>query len=173
MMSILIKREDCEPFNPLDLADALQLPPLWNGPHVGLRITEGFLTFRALPLGDKGGAASTWPPYLYEFDDLVEQHKQGELERTMAQQNRTRVSPSVREITRAIEVCYWPMKYLGALHPQLCEAVNAVALAHSLDRDAGWVTRKRGGFADTWRQRHDRGCEIIADGLIRQRVPVF
>ena len=36
--------------------------------------------------------------------------------------------------------------------------VNAVALAHSLDRDAGWVAVKRGGI--TWRQRHDAGCSI-------------
>jgi hypothetical protein len=35
------------------------------------------------------------------------------------------------------------------------------------------VTRKRGGFADTWRQRHDRGCEIIAAALAADRTPVF
>lgn len=88
-------------------------------------------------------------------------------------QNRTRVSPSVSEITRAIEVCYWPMKFLALKYSHLCEAVSAVALAHSLDLDAGWVTRKRGGYADTWRERHDQGCEIIAGCLIQERVPVF
>jgi len=52
-------------------------------------------------------------------------------------------------------------------------AVNAVALAHSLERDAGWVAAKRGGYADTWRQRHDQGCEIIARELRAGLVPVF
>jgi hypothetical protein len=51
--------------------------------------------------------------------------------------------------------------------------VNAVSLAHALDRDAGWVAKKRGGYADTWRQRHDRGCELIARGLATDLVPVF
>jgi hypothetical protein len=173
----LIKR--IEGVEPLGYSDDLfnpkvdALPSMWSGPHVGRRITEGFQTIRALPLGDQTGAASAWPAYLYEFDDLVEQQKQGELERTHQIQNRTRVSPSVTEITRAYEVLYWPMKYLHLKHAQLCEAVNAVALAHSLERDAGWVTRKRGGYADTWRARHDQGCELIAEGLQRDLVPVF
>ncbi|WP_441232575.1 hypothetical protein [Bradyrhizobium sp. 1200_D9_N1_1] len=57
--------------------------------------------------------------------------------------------------------------------PDLCEGVNAVAQAHSLGFDCAWVTRKRGGYADTWRARHDEGCEIIAMALIKDRVPVF
>jgi hypothetical protein len=167
---VLIKREAGAN---LKLLDEPGLPPRWDGPHVGMRITEGFVTFRSLPLGDKGGASAAWPAYMYEWEDLLAQQAQGELERTMQLQNRTRVSPSVTEITRAIEVCYWPAKYLSVRHPQLCEAVNAVALAHALDRDAGWVTRKRGGYADTWRTRHDHGCEIIAAELTRDRVLVF
>jgi hypothetical protein len=66
----------------------------------------------------------------------------------------------------------WPAEYLRALVP-LLRAVNAVALAHSLDRDAGWIAAKRGGYADTWRERHDQGCDIIARGLRARRVPVF
>jgi hypothetical protein len=173
-MAMLIKNSG-EAFT-LDLLEEQTdvLPPTWNGAHVGLRIAEGFVTFRAMSLKDYSTEARTaWPPYMYEFDDLVEQQKQGELERTQQQQNRTRVSPSVREIARAIEVCYWPVKYLSAAHPALCEAVNAVSLAHALDRDAGWVTRKRGGYADTWRARHDAGCEIIAAQLTADRVWVF
>jgi hypothetical protein len=60
-MTILIKRDpNIEPFDPLAVIE--ELPSRWNGPHVGRRITEGFATFRALPLGDKGGAAPAWPP---------------------------------------------------------------------------------------------------------------
>ena len=170
---LLIKRDlTIEPFDPLDVVD--ELPPVWNGPHVGLRLVEGFETLRALPLGDHAGsAASAWPAYTYEWEDLLAQHKQGELERTMAAQNRTRLSPSMRDITRAIEACYWPTRFLYGVQPQLCEAVNAVAFAHALGFDADWVTRKRGGYADTWRARHDHGCEIIADGLTAARVTVF
>ena len=57
---MLIKRDPkLEPFDPLAVIE--ELPPRWNGPHVGQRITEGFVAFRSLPLGDKGGAASAWP----------------------------------------------------------------------------------------------------------------
>jgi hypothetical protein len=114
-----------------------------------------------------------WPPYAYEFADLVAQkEEQGALERTQVAQNRTRLMPSYREVTRCEAVIGWGGQYLGAFD-HLCEAVNMVALAHSLGLDAGWVTRKRGGYADTWRQRHNKGCAIIAAGLIRDRISVF
>jgi hypothetical protein len=62
-MTILIKRDpSLEPFDPLAVIE--ELPPRWNGPHVGQRITEGFVAFRASPLGDKGGAASACRPCL-------------------------------------------------------------------------------------------------------------
>jgi hypothetical protein len=114
-----------------------------------------------------------WPTHMIEFEDLLAQAETSELERTMRIQNKTRIQPSFREVSAAETAIYWPMQYLGARFPELCVAVNAVALAHSLDGPAEWVVRKRGGFADTWRQRHDRGCEIIAAGLARDRVPVF
>lgn len=66
----------------------------------------------------------------------------------------------------------WPAQHLAQL-PPLLVAVNAVSLAHALDRDVGWVANKRGGYADTWRQRYDEGCSIIARGLRACRSPVF
>jgi hypothetical protein len=79
------------------------------------------------------------PPYLYEFDDLVEQQKQGELERTQKIQNRTRVLPSLDEITRMEAVICWPMDFLMFGSPQLVEAVMWVSHAHSMGRDIDWV----------------------------------
>ena len=111
-------------------------------------------------------------PYCYEWDDLLAQQAQGELERTQALQNRIRLLPSSREVQRMEVAICWPAEYLAPL-VHLLRAVNAVALAHSLDRDAGWIAAKRGGYADTWRERHDHGCEIIARGLRSCRVPVF
>jgi hypothetical protein len=43
----------------------------------------------------------------------------------------------------------------------------------AMERDSEWVANKRGGFAETWRANHDRGCEIIARGLRDEMVPVF
>ena len=67
---------------------------------------------------------------------------------------------------------YWPAQYLTR-SDWLLRAVNAVALAHAMDHDAGWVAARRGGFADTSRANHDRGCEVIASGLRGELVPVF
>ena len=90
----------------------------------------------------------------------------------MRTQNRVRLLPSYSDVTRMEAAIYWPARYL-APSGWFLRAVNAVSLAHSMDRHAGWVAAKRGGIADTWRANHDRGCEIIADGLRGELMPVF
>jgi hypothetical protein len=153
--------------DPLDDA-----PKIWDGPHVGLRLTEAMRTLRQLPMGGIDGYRSAWPPYAYEFEDLLGQAEQGELERTQQLQNRTRLLPCLVEITRMEVVIQWPAEFLGRWF-EIVLAVNVIAMAHALDLDAGWVAAKRGGYADTWRERHDHGCEIIAQGLRKGLVPVF
>ena len=129
---------------------------------------------RRLPMNGWGQSLkSYWPRFAYTFDDLLGQAETAELARTQQAQNQTRIQPSLRDVTAAEEVIGWPARYLAQRHPELCLAVNCVALAHSLDRPAEWIVRKRGGYADTWRQRHDKGCEIIAAALIEDRVSVF
>lgn len=152
-----------------ELLDAT--PSTWSGPHVGRRLTEAMRTLAMLPMGG-GGSGSAWPSYVYEWDDLLAQQAQGELEKTQAQQNRIRLLPSSREVQRMEIAISWPAQYLARLM-HLLVAVNGVAWAHSLDRDSGWIAAKRGGYADTWRERHDQGCDIIARGLRAFRVPVF
>jgi hypothetical protein len=153
----------------LELVD--DIPATWNGPHVGRRLAEAMRTLALLPMGCGSGRA-VWPAYCYEWDDLLAQQAQGELERTQQLQNRIRLLPSSRELQRMEAAICWPAEYLAPL-VHLLRAVNAVALAHSLERDAGWIAAKRGGYADTWRERHDQGCDIIARGLRSCRVPVF
>jgi hypothetical protein len=148
-------------------------PPRWDGGHVGRRLCEAMQTLRMLPMPSVGGYCSSWPAYVaYEFEDLVAQEQQGELKNTMEAQNRTRLMPSYRDVTRMEAAICWPAQFLSRLD-HLLRAVNCVALAHALERDAGWVAHKRGGYADTWRANHDRGCDIIANSLRRALVPVF
>jgi hypothetical protein len=155
---------------PLEILD--ELPARWDGPHVGRRLMEAMQTLRLLPMGGGVGYRPTWPAYAYEFEDLLAQHEQGELERTQAIQNRTRMVPSSRAIRAMETALVWPAAYLAKTQ-RLARATNCVALAHALDRDAGWVAAKKGGFADTWRRRHDEGCEIIAFRLRAGRVALF
>jgi len=73
-MPLLIKRDlDAIPFDPLDPAID-PLPKVWDGPHVSLRISEGFATLRLLPMnGHANSMVSRWPTYSYEFDDPLAQ----------------------------------------------------------------------------------------------------
>jgi hypothetical protein len=172
IVTVIIRRNDPTFDYDLFAEKPPPLPAAWTGPHVGLCITAGFTTLAKMPRRDRMGARSAWPSYMYEFEDLINQSQQGELERTMQQQNRVRIAPSATEIMNMEQSLYWPLQFLQA-KPELCEAVNAVALAHSLGLDAGWVAKKRGGVADTWRTRFELGCERIARGLVRDQVRVF
>ena len=93
----------------LDLLD--EPPPRWIGGHVGRRLSEALRTLAALPMGGAGGT-SAWPAYTYEFEDLLAQYEQGELERTQAQQNNIRLLPSLRDVTRMEAAISWPVQYL-------------------------------------------------------------
>jgi hypothetical protein len=165
-----IKRSD---FDPLHIEE--ELPTTWTGPHVALRLTEAFITVLKMPNRDRGclGIRSAWPAYMHEFEDLLAQQAQGELERTQEAQNRVRIPPTSAEIAAMEKALSWPATHLSVEHPDLLVAVNMLALAYALGLDAGWVSKKRGGFADTWRQRYDEGCCIIAAALIKARVTVF
>jgi hypothetical protein len=169
----VIRRDDPLKFNPLEDAVMEDIAPsVWSGPHVGKRLAEAKRTLRLIPMRAVAGYGAPWPAYSYEFEDLLAQQAQGELEKTMRMQNRTRLLPSFSDVTRMEAAICWPARYLlGQMH--LLRAVNCVALAHSLERDAGWVAVKRGGYADTWRANHDRGCDVIAEGLRGELVPVF
>jgi len=165
----------CDPlkFNPLeDGAMDDVAPSIWTGPHVGKRLAEAMRTLRLLPMRTIAGYSAAWPAYCYEFEDLLAQQERDELEKTIRTQNRVRLLPSYSDVTRMEAAIYWPAQYLTR-SDWLLRAVNAVALAHAMDHDAGWVAARRGGFADTWRANHDRGCEVIASGLRGELVPVF
>jgi hypothetical protein len=147
-------------------------PPRWSGPHVSLRLVEALRTLRLIPMPGARGYGCAWPPYAHDWEDLLAQQAQGELERNQQIKNRSREMPVRRDIARMEAAIYWPAQFLGNAI-DLVAAVNAVAWAHALDRDSGWIAAKRGGYADTWRARHDRGCNMIARGLRLNRVPVF
>src|ERR1700757_1993785 len=94
----------------LDILD--ETPATWNGPHVGRRLMEGIQTLRLLPTPGAIGFGSPWPAYIYEFEDLLAQEQQGELERTQKLQNRTRLMPSIREIGGCEAAIVWPACFL-------------------------------------------------------------
>jgi hypothetical protein len=166
---LLLQFDPLQDFSPLD-DDAP--PATWSGSRVSRRLVEGFKTLRLIPLkGMPTGFKNAWPPYMVEWEDLLAQQAQGELEATQRQQNRVRLQPSLRDVTRAEAVVCWPL-YLKDREPLLL-AVNRVGWAFALDRDATFVAARHGGMSETWLARYVQGCDVIAAGLRRDRVPVF
>jgi hypothetical protein len=114
MNCILLRRaEDAPKFNPLEDAVLDDITPsIWDGPHVGKRLAEAMRTLRILPMGGAAGYGGTWPPYSYEFEDLLAQQEQGELEKTQRLQNRVRLLPSYSDVTRMEAAICWPAQYV-------------------------------------------------------------
>ena len=123
---------------PVEPQEDATAPSRWDGGHVGLRLCEAFRTLRSIPLANGArGFQPCWPAYCYSWEDLLAQAEQGELEKTMAERNRIRVTPPGKDVTRMEIALRWPAQHLRK-RPELAGAVNRVALAHALERDAGW-----------------------------------
>jgi hypothetical protein len=64
-------------FNPLynfNLLDEDHPPSKWSGDWVSRRWVDGLKTLRLIPMkGAPRGFANAWPPYAYEFEDLIAQ----------------------------------------------------------------------------------------------------
>jgi hypothetical protein len=178
--AVLIKADQIK-FNPLEDGAIVEvLPARWTGSHVGVRISDAFNTLSRLPRArtssSYGPSSSSgfWPAYAYTWSDLLAQLEQAaeELQREHRIANRVRIRPDVVEVSRMERALYWPAQYLGK-EPPLVRAVNAVAFVRAMGRDITWLARKRGGAADLWQRKHWAGCELIARGLVRDRVGVF
>jgi hypothetical protein len=167
-MAVIIKRKrDVEPLHVEG-----KLPTAWTGPLVAACLVEAFAASAKLPRGIYTGLRKSCLPIVHDADDLAGQKEQREVELADGMPSRLRIVLSSDEVSRCDAALYWPAKYLSA-EPQLAEAVNRVALARAHDRDIAWVASRYGGCVDTWRQRHDVGCLLIARGLVADRVSVF
>ena len=158
----------------IDTDKSEELPRAWDAARVAQRLVESFSVSAMLPDDDRLGCRTSWPLIPYEIGDLNAQAEQREVERTTSavRDELVWIAPSSRDISRCDAAQYWPMKYLNA-HPHLAGAVNKVAMARALGHDLNWVAENYGGTAWLWREWHDLGCEIIAAGLIRDRVAIF
>jgi hypothetical protein len=81
-----------------------------GGDWVSRRWVDGLKTLRLIPLrGAPRGFGNAWPAYAYEWEDLIAQQEQGELEATQPEQNRVRLQPSYRQVTMCEAVISWPI----------------------------------------------------------------
>jgi hypothetical protein len=164
---------DWHPLNHTPLPE--YIPPQWDGPHVGKRLSEALRTLRYIPINSYPRAfGNSWPKYQIEWSDALAQLEADEAqqEQDARAKNWTRIIPSATEIARMETAIVWPASYLGHL-PQLLRTVQAVAVARSRERDIAHAARKLGLPGRLARRWNCEGLDLIAAGLRRDAVAAF
>jgi len=159
---------------PAPLVRERRLPDRWSFIHVMGRMEEAFRTLRRLPLPTRPrGYVNSMPIHLYDRADLNSQLETHELERMARLRNRVRIPPTPAEIDRMEEALHWPIRFLSGLEYQhVARAVNLAALWAAVDADVDRGLRRIKLTRRTFNARKLQGLRIIADELIRRRVPI-
>jgi hypothetical protein len=159
-------------WNPLECAGPVPeyIPPQWDGPHVGLRLAQAFATLARLPGLILRGYGAAWPEYAYEFGDLTD-HDQYDRERDAAAQNRARLMPAAREISRMEVAIVWPAHYLG--DPSLRRTVQRVAMLRAREVPLHAIARRLKRSPKVVRNENRKGLDEIAAGLRRDEFAIF
>ena len=77
----VLPRSLLTPLSDLNLLDEDHPPPKWCSDWVSRRWVEGLKTLRLIPLkGSPRGFGNAWPTYAYEWQDLIAQQQQGQLQ---------------------------------------------------------------------------------------------
>ena len=142
MHSVLIPHD--ERCNALEYTTAADyVPSYWDGPQVGKRLIEAFKTLALMPglrLPNKSGY---WPPYAYEWGDLLAQEEADTdvRESIAADLNRVRILPSANDIGRMEAAIVWPARYLS-MRPIVMRIVHSVAFGRARDVESDRIARR-------------------------------
>jgi hypothetical protein len=166
-------------WHPLDGVPAPEyIPPFWDGPHVGMRLSDAMRVLSNLPTYGTciGGYGSMWPAYQLqvEWSDLLAmtQSDPAQQAQDAAGRNRTRVTPSAIEIARMEFAIGWPGMYL-IRWPQLLKRVTLCAYMRSRNLPMERAAKKLREPYRWVRRCNQEGLTRIAEGLRKQQVPVF
>ena len=155
------------------------IPEQWDGPHVGVRLIDGFKTLANMPnRGRHKAVMGFWPETWVEWEDMLAQtgSDKDTQERDAAARNRVRLRPSAQEITRMETVLLWPVTYLAsrsALGQSVARVVQVVAFMRSRDLDLNAAARRLKMGSKQLRMVNRTGLDRIAGELRRAREPVF
>jgi hypothetical protein len=151
------------------------VPLAWDGPHVGLRLTEAFGTLAFMPGLRLRQPSGYWPAYEYEWEDLLAQRASdaASIEDAANQRNRTRIQPSAQEISRMETALCWAGRYIAGNDTETAQIVQATAYAYASERDSAYVARRLRIGQERVRIKNRDGLERIAAGLRRHGVRVF
>jgi hypothetical protein len=151
-----------------------RVPERWSFIYVMERLEEAFRILARLPTPTRPrGYVNSMPFYTYDRADLNAQLETHELERMARRRNCVRIPPSPAEIARMEEALRWPTKFLcGPEFHHIARAVNLSALWAAVDADVARGLRRIKLTPRTFNARKMQGLRIIAQELIRWRVPI-
>jgi hypothetical protein len=177
--SILIPA-DAEKWNPLESIGAAPewIPPLWDGPHAGLRLIEAFKILARMP-ARRGPIFKSgyWPSAPMEWIDIVAKEHEypndlDQAREAALQWSRTRNRCSAEEVGRMEAAIAWPARYLNH-RPLVMRVVQSVAQLRSIGHESDKIARRLHKPAATVRRTNRAGLDAIAAGLRRDGVAVF
>ncbi len=149
-----------------------EVPPQWNLIHVLDRIEEAFEVMAMMPAATRPkqfGAA--WPAYTYDRGDLNAQLETFELEKTLADRNKVRLSPTAAQVTRMEQASRWPFEYL-ADRPDLARAIGLRCLWSVAKADIRKRCHARGIDHAEFNVQWQAALSLITGKLIARKVPV-
>jgi hypothetical protein len=151
-----------------------QVPERWTFFYVMERMEQGFRILSRLPMATRPrGHVNSMPFYTYDRADLNSQLETAELDRMARLRNRVRILPSPAEIARMEEALHWPAAYLsGVEFHHVARAVNLGALWAAFDADVDARLKRIKVTRRAFNARKLQGLRIIAQELIRDRVPI-
>lgn len=144
------------------------VPEFWTDTYVAERLIAAIKVVRALPARNlfPSEGAGFWPRYPYEWEDLLAQNENVDLDPKPA-----RYRSSADEISKANEAIGWPLKYLIGMVPH-ARAASLYALAKACEIAEARIAKAEGMAQHTLRRRAGIAYGRIADGLNRDKVPV-
>ena len=169
-----------ERWNPLEhVVSPEYIPPVWIGPHVGLRLIQAFKTLARLPMPRMVCNSGYWPGTRMEWVDIVEIERDWRLNpgsdskgEALQQWARRRGLPSAMEIGRMELAIAWPARYLAARY-QVMRVVQRVAVHRAREMETDTIAHKLHMHVQRLRAINRAGLELIAAGLRVNEVPVF
>ena len=167
-------------WSPLDGVPAPEyIPPAWDGPHVGVRLIEGFKTLSCLPDGGKRASSGYWPETWTEWTDLLAQTTTDEQSKEIDAKirNHVKARPSAQEISRMEIVLMWPARFIASSGDQysitMARVVQTVAMLRAREYDLEKIARKMRLGPRHLRRVNREGLDLIAGRLRMRGEAVF
>lgn len=149
-----------------------ELPPQWTQIHVLDRLEEAFEVMAMMPAATRPKSyGAAWPKYAYDRYDLNAQLETEELEKTLADRNKVRLSPTAAQVSRMEQALRWPFEYLSD-QPDLARALSLRCFWAALRTDIRKRCTDRGIDHVEFNVSWQHALRLVTGTLTVRKVPV-